>query len=377
MVSKKLAIGVRALISLLLLLSILQLLLSTSGFLVATAILAIGIDSDLAPFIALIMASGLTVLSICVHEGGHFLGAKWSRMTVLAVRILAVEILLLQRGCRIRWSPRLKRSNVGGYVIAVSSPYRPMRRQRMVMTAMGPILNLFVGGLCIAAGLLSQDNIRMFALAFGVSNVAMGIANLIPTYRGAASDGGQLAAWAFINDERIPQLAEARLMALSVSGVSSEQLPPDDIEQLSSEPMPAPLLAVWYRLNIRQSQGDWFGAVRQGETLNGLLKTSSQSLAPVAILIAILQVELGFSRAMLLRKADQMRDDLLSDEIDWYCPALRPRCLALREILKGNLSAAEQYLDQSMKFARNARDLSLIKSELKLATYVRDLGSEA
>ena len=80
---------------------------------------------------------------------------------------------------------------------------------------------------------------------------------------------------------------------------------------------------------------------------------------------------------MLLRKADQMRDDLLSDEIDWYYPALRPRCLALREILKGDLSAAEQYLDQSMKFARNARDLSLIKSELKLATYVRDLGSEA
>lgn len=69
-----------------------------------------------------------------------------------------------------------------------------------------------------------------------------------------------------------------------------------------------------------------------------------------------------------------MRDDLLSDEVDWCCPVLRPRCLALHEILKGNHSAAEQYLDRSLSIARNARDLSLGKSELKLAAYVRELG---
>ncbi|MHC8291800.1 M50 family metallopeptidase [Pseudomonas sp. LB3P58] len=368
MIGNKLVIGV------LRLLSAVQMLISMCGVLAATTLLAIGIDSDLAPFLALLMASVLTILSICVHEGGHYLGAKWSHMTVLAMRIAAVELLPLRRGWRMRWSPRLKRLNVGGYVMAASDPYRSMRRQTIMFTAMGPVLNLFVGVLCIAAGLLSQESIRMFALAFGASNIAMGISNLIPTYLGGISDGAGLIAWCFLKDERTPLLANARLLSLSVAGVPSEELPAGDIAQLSSEPMPAPLLAVWYRLNALQSRGDWHGAVQEGETLHALLETPSQSPDSMALLIAILQVELGFSRAMLRREAGEMRDDLLSDEVDWCCPVLRPRCLALHEILKGNHSAAEQYLDRSLSIARNARDLSLGKSELKLAAYVRELG---
>ncbi|MES2088973.1 MAG: hypothetical protein V4532_03165, partial [Pseudomonadota bacterium] len=72
MIGNKLVIGV------LRLLSAVQMLISMCGVLAATTLLAIGIDSDLAPFLALLMASVLTILSICVHEGGHYLGAKWS-----------------------------------------------------------------------------------------------------------------------------------------------------------------------------------------------------------------------------------------------------------------------------------------------------------
>lgn len=128
-------IGNKLVIGILRLLSAVQMLISMCGVLAATTLLAICIDSDIAPFWALLMASVLTILSICVHEGGHYLGAKWSHMTVLAVRIAAVEILPLRRGWRMRWSPRVKRLNVGGYVMAASDPYRSMRRQTIMFTA--------------------------------------------------------------------------------------------------------------------------------------------------------------------------------------------------------------------------------------------------
>lgn len=359
--------------SLLKLLSLLQAIVSLSGVLATAFILVFGIDSNLAPLWAMIMTAVLIILSTCIHEGGHYLGAKWSHMTVLAVRVAAMEMVPLRCGWRVRWSPQSKRLRVGGYVMVAADPYRPLRRQVIVSTAMGPLANLIVGYLCISIGLSSEETMRMILLAIGVSNVAMGLSNLIPTYVGCTSDGAGLIAWCRLKEEQSPTLANVRLLALSVAGVPGDELPDDDIALLSSEPMPAPLLAIWYRLNARQIQGDWQGAVQQGDELHALLEMSSQNVQSMELLISILKIELGFSRAMLLRTTDELRDDLMSDEVDWCFPSLRLRCLALRELIEGNNLAAEQHLDRALALALDSVDLSLSKSESKLAAQVRAL----
>ncbi|MDZ5433339.1 M50 family metallopeptidase [Pseudomonas fluorescens] len=366
--------GNKWVMSLLKLLSLSQTIVSVSGVLATAFILGIGIDSDFAPLWATVLTVVLIILSTCIHEGGHYLGAKWSHMTVLAVRVAAVELLPLRRGWRMRWSPQPKRSKLGGYIMAAADPRLPMSRQFIVMIVMGPLANLVVGCLCIGVGFSSQETMRMFMLALGVSNIAMGVSNLIPTYLGGSSDGAGLIAWCLVKEEQIPMLANARLLALSVAGTPSEELPDDDIALLTSEPMPAPLLAIWYRLNALQSQGDWHAATQQGHDLQTLLEASSHNLGSLALLISILQIELGFSKAMLLRCTGELRDDLLSDEVDWCCPSLRPRCLAFREFVAGNAVAAEKHLERSLSQARNSPNLSLSKSETRLASHIRELG---
>lgn len=81
-------------------------------------------------------------------------------------------------------------------------------------------------------------------LAFATLNLSMAFANLVPTSRILPSDAALFIAWWMNRDDERAELAQMRLLVMSVAGVASEQLPDTDIAQLSHGAMPQPLIAV-------------------------------------------------------------------------------------------------------------------------------------
>ncbi|KPY97651.1 hypothetical protein ALO43_200562 [Pseudomonas tremae] len=115
------------------------------GWMGAALILGLHLRSELQPFLSLILASGLGVIAMIVHEGGHYLGARLHRMPVLMMRFAAVEVQVRRRNWRIRWSPQVKDRRLGGYVMAAANLELPPRQQMLWVVLMGPMANLLVG----------------------------------------------------------------------------------------------------------------------------------------------------------------------------------------------------------------------------------------
>ncbi|MGE8310869.1 MAG: site-2 protease family protein [Pseudomonas protegens] len=355
------------------LLTIVQRLVLLSGWFIAALVLGFTIKSGLQPFLAMFLASLLGVVALVVHEGGHYLGARGCAMPVLHVRVAAVEIQVLRRGWRVRWAPQLKRNRLGGYVIAASNLQRPLRQQWMLVVLCGPLLNLLVGGASLALGLSWPGVPGAIALAFAVINLAMGVGNLMPAWRVLPSDGMLLLGWYRHRDDQRPELAQARLLALTVAGVPSAQLPVDDLQRLAEGPMPGPLVAFGCRLNALQDQGDWPAAVQMEQELDQLLAARSAQLNGMSGLIELLRGELAFCRALLQRDAAPLNNTPMSAEVDWNAPWLRPRCLALQAILEGDRQRGEHHLQQALQAANNSVVLSQGKSEALLAEQLRAL----
>ncbi|MGC5704064.1 M50 family metallopeptidase [Pseudomonas sp. NFXW11] len=354
-------------------LAVLQGAVLLSGWFFAALILGFTIKSELQPLLAMFLASLLAVLGLVVHEGGHYLGARLCGMPVLLARVAAVEIQVLRRGWRLRWSPQLKRNRLGGYVLAASNPQRPWRGQWMVMVLFGPLLNLLVGAVAVALGLHLQGVPGAIALAFAVSNLSTGLGNLIPTMRVLPSDGMVMLGWLQHRDDQRPELAQARLLALTVAGVPSAELPQSDITLLAAGAMPEPLIAFSYRLNARQDQGDWPGVLQMEQELEQLLADRAAELTGMSTLIELLRGELAFSRAYLERSVAPMQAVQINADTDWFAPWLRPRGEALAAFLAGDRQRGEEYLQQALRAAGNSQVLSQGRSEALLAEQLRAL----
>ena len=106
---------------------LLQLSIITTAVVISIFILDDPLPDVLKPLPAFLSALGLNFLAICIHEGGHYLGAKWARMTVLFVRLMAIEITPLKRGWRLRWAPAPKGCSFAGYVMMAANPRHPFR----------------------------------------------------------------------------------------------------------------------------------------------------------------------------------------------------------------------------------------------------------
>ncbi|UCZ86265.1 site-2 protease family protein [Pseudomonas sp. L5B5] len=355
------------------LLAILQGLVLLSGWCIPALLLGFSIKSQLQPFLAMFLATLLGILGLVVHEGGHFLGARWCGMPVLLVRVAALEFQVLRRGWRLRWSPQPRRRRLGGYVIAASNAQRSLRGQWMAMVLCGPLSNLLVGGVALGLGLAWQGTLGAVLLAFAIVNLAMGVGNLIPSMRVLPSDGMLLLGWFAHRDDQRPELAQARLLALSVAGVPSPQLPQADLEWLARSAMPEPLVAFGYRLAARQEEGDWPALLRMEQELEELLEARSGELTGMSVLIELLRLELAFCRAYLQRDPSALRDISMGTDVDWHTPWLRPRCQALVALLEGDRQRADSCLQQAQQAAEASVILSQGKSEALLAAHLRAL----
>lgn len=356
------------------LMKLLQAALTLGGAMVTGIVSGIALDGG--PIAALALTLAHLALALCVHEGGHWLGARWDGLTVLLVRVLAVEIQPMRRGLRVRWSRQKRlRGLLGGYVFCADAvpPRGPRARLRMI--ALGPGANLLLAALAALVALLCIDSPPAFGIALGMasSNLSMGLANLVPTLRPMPSDGARLfMAWRGA-DESGPAFAYARLLALSVAGVPAEALPEADLASLEQQPMPMPLVALAYRLDRAQAAGDWAAATAMQAQLEALLAAHPQARTECAAVVALLRGELAFSQAMASGRADGLDAVLNNREVAWYSPTLPARCRALQALFSGDEAGAERELETAVALGANARVRSSHPLQLALAGHVRAL----
>ncbi|MDR6671817.1 hypothetical protein [Xanthomonas sp. 1678] len=96
-----------------------------------------------------------------------------------------------------------------------------------------------------------------------------------------------------------------------------------------------------------------------------------QSGAHFSQLIAMLQCELSFSRAMAAEASAAPLDATLTPELDWLMPCLRMRCRALMAVQRGDDESALRLLRQAQECAQGELDPSLRISEGILLEAVR------
>ncbi|WP_051120996.1 M50 family metallopeptidase [Pseudomonas sp. S9] len=350
----------------------LQILLSGVSLLGVVIVLDSYMDQ---PLFSIGLALGMMPAAIILHESGHYFGARFNCMTVLSMRVMAVEIQFLRRGFKLRWSPQSKGRKLGGYLMVAGNLKRPLRRQMLWMVMMGPVLNLVMSLACIGLWWFTHGLASALAMGFSLVNLGMGLTNLLPTLRGHASDGMVFIVWWLHQNDDRPELAQTRLLALSVAGTPSEQLPEADIVNLSQGSMPGPLIALDYRLTALLNRGQWQAAVLLERELELLLQ--AQPKIGMDTLIRLLRIELSFARAYLQRDVTGLWSDWMNQDINWYAPWLRPRCEALRSILLGDLQQAETHLQRALLEAKGCKIASQQHSETILAQHLRALASKS
>jgi hypothetical protein len=128
----------------------------------------------------------------------------------------------------------------------------------------------------------------------------------------------------------------------------------------------------WFLLKAAQNRCQW----RQAAALEPVIADQvaalpEHSAAHFSQLIAILQFELWFSRAMAGEAGAAPSDATLSAEIDWSMPSLRMRCRALMAVRRGDDAFALRLLRQARECAEGELDASLRISEGILLEAVR------
>lgn len=322
----------------------------------------------------------IAVLSVTIHEMGHYVAARVAGMTVLMGNVMGVEFQVARRGWRLRVAS-LRGRGLSGYVLAIPAWGQPMRKAFLAMMAGGPVANLIVAcGFLIAALCGAHASTTCLLLATAVHNAGMGVGSLLPrpASSGHTSDGQKLLTWWRRPDESAPGFAHIRLLARSLAGQMAQSLPDDDVSVLEQQPDPMPLVALWYRMKADQNRGLWTTAAAHGTKLDAL----EQALTP-AMMSAIkelrvtMRMELAFSRAVETRDPTILAEPLRIRRAYGSSPWLLPRCRALDASLRGDARECARQLAIAARRADNALDRSTPSSEAALRGYIQAMTQDA
>lgn len=322
----------------------------------------------------------IAVLSVAIHELGHYVMARIAGMTVLQGNVKGVEFQVARRGWRLRVAS-LRGRGLSGYVLAIPAWGRPMRHAFLAMIAGGPAANLIVAcGFLTAALCNAHATAQCLLLAIALHNAGMGIGSLLPrpALSGHTSDGQKLLAWWRRPDEAAPEFAHIRLIARSLAGQMAQSLPDDDVSALEQGSDLMRLAALWYRVKADQNRGVWTTADAHSTTFN----TQEQALTPAMMsaikeLRATLRMELAFSRAMHTRDPALLAEPLRATRAYWSSPWLLPRCRALDASLRGDARGSAAQLALANRRASNALDASCVSSEATLRNYIQAMTPDA
>ncbi|MDR6671816.1 M50 family metallopeptidase [Xanthomonas sp. 1678] len=198
----------------------------------------------------------MLLATLAVHEYGHLLAARGIGMTVYMMKIGPLQMLARRRGWRLRWQRGWP--GYAGYVMALINPYAALRPQYAVLSAGGPAANLLVALLMGALGLNLgvQARVGAFCVGFAVLNLAVGLANLIPSRTAIGpSDGLYLLGLSRRLDADRPDRVLAQLNGLSCRGITADNLPAERVALLAQDDWW--LFHSWFVLKAAQNRCQW------------------------------------------------------------------------------------------------------------------------
>lgn len=314
--------------------------------------------------------------SIFVHEFGHLLGARLGGMTVMRLRVGRWDFRMRRRGWTFSRQPKHPQK-LAGYVMAFADPRGPWRRQHVWFNAGGPLANLVVAGLAGLVSLALEDGpAQGLLLAVAATNACMGVANLLPVQGKLkqVSDGLWMLRWWRGMDAAHPQLAFARLMGLSCSGLCADQVPEEDLQVLESQDSPMPLVALYIRLRALQIQGRWQEAAALDSSFQVQRNALPEALQKVLYdMLRLIGAELAFAQAVASRSALGLFDELLPQRLQREYTSIWARCLAMRAAAAGDQQEFRRQLDRAVAFARLSPDLSQEAEELRMQKHLLEL----
>ncbi len=182
----------------------------------------------------LLLLACIWVLTIAIHEFGHYAAARLQGMTVVEVRLSWLLLVARRRGFR----PKLdrKRYHARGWVKAIPSYERNLQQQMIVFILGGPVINIIIGIPCaiLALALTPSEHPGLASTFYclAMANLYAGMVNLLPIGKKTPSDGSRLYHWIFEDRKDPADLAMYRLMALSINGRRARDYAREEIEPL-------------------------------------------------------------------------------------------------------------------------------------------------
>ena len=305
-----------------------------------------------------------------IHEAGHFVAARLGGMVIISARIGPLELLALLTGWKARLCRPRIRPDAGGYILAIPDFSRSLRRQEIPFVLGGPMANLVIAMLAGAAAWSSVDPYATLCWAFGVMNFTVGVANLLPIATNR-SDGYLLLVWLIQDRKEDPSLAPVKLLWLSISGVTAENLPQQELEATEAQSTMGSLIRRWYAMKAAQNLGDWLRAAACGSEI----ATAAGSLKPnefkqAQSFLNHVRMEVMFSTAIAARDSSSLKDYVWLRDSAWHSPYLLPRILALRAALSADEANCIRFLKASEREAEKSIDSALRTSERQLRAVV-------
>lgn len=318
----------------------------------------------------------MSVAAVAIHEFGHYLGARMTGMTVLAVAVGVIEAVPVVGGWRLQpRSPHSTSSEAGGYVIACPDPERRSRADSAILLLAGPLLNLCAAVVLTVAMLsLPPSPWQSACLAFALLNFAGFACNLLP-YRSRTlfTDGLQLLYLRQPRSEMEPFAVAWRLVARSYRGDTAEELPEDELRVLADHADQLPLSYEWYRLKASQNLGQWQDVAEWENAVNRqVAQVGDAALAQLSrALLPLLRAEIAFSRSMASGDAGYIEAVGLARDVQREAPHLMPRLRALAAGLRGDAARAASELELSRQAAETSIQVALRRSEARLRACVQ------
>lgn len=320
------------------------------------------------------------VLTLSLHEAGHWLAARCNGMTVLRVRFGPIEIQPLRGGLRWRRQPGKRASGVYGSVYAIADPARSSRAGRVIFILAGPLTNLVLAAIAFAiAGSLPLSPARTLGWVIGLLNLYFAIANLLPLKFGTQpSDGLNLLYLLRNPHQRLPGAAYMDLVGRLLRGDSYAQLPADSMRRLAQEPMPMPAMHDSFRCAIAMQAGDWREAVRIAQELEAKVAASDDAMqAELVDLSRLNRAEMAFCQAMIDAQPAPLEALDLEADVFWFAPSLASRLRGLAAALRGDVANARRWLALAQQHADRSVNASLRAAEAHLCSKVEQVINRA
>lgn len=318
----------------------------------------------------------MSVAAVAIHEFGHYLGARMTGMTVLAVAVGRVEAVPVVGGWRLQSrSPHSTSGEAGGYVIAFADPERRSRADAAILLLAGPLLNLCAAAVLVMTMLsLPSSPWQSACFAFALLNFAGFACNLLPyRTRTLFTDGLQLLYLRQARSEMEPVAVAWRLVARSYRGDTAEELPEDELRVLADHADQLPLSYEWYRLKASQNLGQWQHVTEWENAVNRqVAQASDAALAQLSrAFLPLLRAEIAFSRSMASGDAGYVEAVGLARDVQREAPYLMPRLRALAAGLRGDAARAARELELSRRAAETSIQVALRRSEARLRAHVQ------